>query len=184
MTWLKWIAKTSLFTISLFLVHTPLFAHSYQPVMQFSYVLFSNEPTSLKGFQLFWQLQQTDLFWRRFQLIFDVGLSHLEHHCESDRELTIFSVAPLLRYHFKPRLSHQLYFDISIGAAYLNHTQMENRNLGTHFAFQDRIGIGVLFGNHNQYNIGIHAVHYSNASLAKHNAGITMPIVLDFGIKL
>jgi lipid A 3-O-deacylase len=65
----------------------------------------------------------------------------------------------------------------------LNHTRLDDRNLGIHFAFQDRFGIGAFLGASDNISLGVHAVHYSNAHLSIHNSGITIPLVLDIGYR-
>src|SRR5690606_22188950 len=98
--------------------------------------------------------------------------------------LNIYSLAPVIRYTFNRHSYFRPYLDISIGIAYLNHTRFEDRNLGMHFSFQDRMGVGTYIGASEQFSVGVHAVHYSNAHLADHNSGVTVPLALDIGYRL
>jgi hypothetical protein len=65
----------------------------------------------------------------------------------------------------------------------MNQTRIENRNLGIHFSFQDRMGLGALLGGSEKFSLGVHAVHYSNSHLSAHNSGISIPLVLDIGYR-
>ena len=97
--------------------------------------------------------------------------------------VNIYSFAPVIRYTFRRHGPILPYLELSLGIAYLNHTRLDDRNLGIHFSFQDRMGLGILIGATEQLSAGIHAVHYSNAHLSEHNSGITVPLVLDIGYR-
>jgi hypothetical protein len=122
--------------------------------------------------------------WQQFNLYFDGGFSHFsDPSAPYYTSLNIYSIAPVIRYHFRKQGLVLPYLEFSVGLSYLNHTRIEYRNLGIHFAFQDRVGVGALLGNSEKFSIGMHAVHYSNARLSGHNSGITLPLVLDLGYR-
>lgn len=60
-------------------------------------------------------------------------------------------------------------------------THVEDNNIGQAFQFEDRLGFGLRFtGGH---EVGIRAIHYSNAGISSNNDGIesyslhyTMPL--------
>ncbi|TAK78033.1 MAG: acyloxyacyl hydrolase [Gammaproteobacteria bacterium] len=150
----------------------------------FSYTLLTNEPNSLRGYQLMLNYDPDCFHWREFNVYFDGGFSHFwVTDTPYYTTLNIFSVAPVIRNTFRRRGPIHPYIEISIGLAYLNHTHLDDRNLGIHFAFQDRLGIGMLVGEKEQFSIGLHALHYSNAHLSSNNSGITAPVVLDVGYR-
>lgn len=149
-----------------------------------SYAAITKEPPSLNGYQLMLSYDPQRFTWRQFDLYFDGGFSHFwVTSTPYYRTLNIYSIAPVVRYTFKRRGPVLPYLELSIGFAYLNHTRLDNRNLGIHFSFQDRMGIGALLGASEQLSVGLHAVHYSNAHLANHNSGITVPVVVDVGYR-
>ena len=150
--------------------------------MRLSYILKAKEPDSLHGAQLMLTASPASLFYKQFNLYFDGGFSHFyQTNTSYYSTLNIYSAAPVLRYSFTKRGWFLPYIEGSIGLAYLNHTRIEHRKLGIHFAFQDRIGLGTSFGPRNQFSLGIHSVHYSNAHLSQHNSGVTIPLMLDLG---
>jgi lipid A 3-O-deacylase len=150
----------------------------------FSYPLKSTEPTNVHGAQLYFIYDPDRFKWRKFNVFFDLGVSYFTtNNTPYHTSMNIYSIAPVVRYTFRQNKSVSPYFDLSIGLSYLNHTRFENRNLGIHFAFQDRAGLGVLLGQKKQFNIGLHAVHYSNAHFSNHNSGITVPLMLDIGYR-
>lgn len=150
----------------------------------FSVPVVTKEPTSLRGFQFMLNYDPDQFKWRKFNVYFDGGFSHFSQSNTSYYSgLNIYSIAPVIRYTFKRRGPLLPYLELSIGVAYLNHTRLENRNLGIHFSFQDRIGVGALLGSSEKLSLGLHAVHYSNAHLSNNNQGITIPVVLDIGYR-
>jgi hypothetical protein len=167
--------------VALFLSFTAVCSAQPSFGIKGSEALISKEPSSLHGYGLFLSYDPQSLSWRQFNLYFDAGFSHFWVNHSSHQTINIYSAAPIIHYTFKQRGPLTPYLELSIGLAYLNHTHLEYRNLGMHFAFQDRLGIGALLSEH--VSIGLHAIHYSNARLSSHNAGITIPLMLDVGYR-
>lgn len=149
-----------------------------------SYAAVAKEPPYLHGYQFMLTFDPDCYQWRRFNLFFDAGFSHFWiTNTPYYTTLNIYSAAPVIRYSFKKRGLFQPYLDLSIGVAYLNHTRLDDRNLGIHFAFQDRIGVGTYLDEGKHFSLGIHAVHYSNAHLSANNSGISIPVSVDISYR-
>ena len=144
----------------------------------------SKEPSPTRGFQLMLNYDPQLFQWRQFNVYFDGGFSQF-HQTQTPHNSTIsiYSIAPVVRYTFKRHGAILPFFELSVGISYLNQTRFANRNLGIHFAFQDRLGVGALLGGAEKFSLGIHALHYSNSHLAAHNSGISLPMVLDVGYR-
>lgn len=152
--------------------------------INFSYGLIGSEPSTLHGAQLMASYDPDRYKWRQFNVYFDGGISHFWiTNTSTHSSLNILSAAPVVRYTFKQHGPILPYLELSIGVSYLSATRLDDRNLGIHFAFQDRAGIGAFLGYSKHFTLGIHALHYSNAHLANHNSGMTMPLVLDIGYR-
>jgi lipid A 3-O-deacylase len=90
------------------------------------------------------------------------------------------SFSPVFVYEFSGE-TVKPYIEAGIGVSVFSNTQVEDKELGSAFQFEDRIGFGVRFnGGH---EIGIRATHYSNAGIKDPNDGIesyalhyTMPL--------
>jgi len=150
----------------------------------FSYAAYPKEPPHLHGYQIMLSYDPQRFKWRQFNLYFDAGFSHFWiTNTPYYTTVNIYSAAPVIRYTFKRRGPILPFLELSVGVAYLNHTHLDDRNLGIHFAFQDRFGVGALLGASERLSVGVHAVHYSNAHLSNHNSGITVPLVLDLGYR-
>lgn len=63
----------------------------------------------------------------------------------------------------------QPYIEAGIGAAYISKTKIKDRDMTTHFQFEDRIGLGIKTG---AYDFNVRYMHYSNASIQQPNDGI------------
>jgi lipid A 3-O-deacylase len=66
-----------------------------------------------------------------------------------------------------------------IGVALISDNHIRNRNLGSNFQFEDRIGIGAAIG---RFDAGCFYFHYSNAGLKLPNEGMDM-IVTSLSLK-
>lgn len=79
------------------------------------------------------------------------------------------SFAPVFIYEFagsdiKP------FIEVGIGVALFSGTTAGDRELGSAFNFEDRIGAGLKFSGGQR--IGVRALHYSNAGIKQPNDGI------------
>lgn len=78
------------------------------------------------------------------------------------------SFAPVFVYEFAGE-NVQPYIEAGIGVAAFSSTELEDNDLGSSFQFEDRIGAGLRFSGQ---EIGIRAVHYSNAGIKQPNDGV------------
>lgn len=162
-----------------------LFSHSAYAAyygMNFSFVLTDRVPP-LRGYQVMLSYDPDQFKWQNFNIYFDGGFTYF-HSEKGYPTVNVYAIAPVVRYSLPRNCFLQPYFEISVGLSYINHTRLEKRNLGIHFAFQDRFGLGAMFGPNQQLSLGIHVVHYSNAHFSSHNSGITVPILFDLGYRL
>jgi lipid A 3-O-deacylase len=78
------------------------------------------------------------------------------------------SLSPVFVYEFAGQ-RFKPYVEAGIGIAGFTSTEIENNRLGSSFQFEDRLGVGVRFNNQ---EVGIRAIHYSNAGLKQPNDGV------------
>lgn len=79
------------------------------------------------------------------------------------------SLAPVFVYEFNTG-SVKPYLEAGIGIAAFENTEIENNDLGSSFQFEDRFGAGLRFAGGQE--IGVRAIHYSNAGIKDPNDGI------------
>lgn len=78
------------------------------------------------------------------------------------------SFSPVFVYEFAGETVRP-YIEAGIGVAAFSSTELEENKLGSSFQFEDRLGVGVRFGEH---EIGLRALHYSNAGIKSPNDGV------------
>ncbi|WP_462381999.1 acyloxyacyl hydrolase [Pseudomonas sp. Marseille-QA0892] len=97
----------------------------------------------------------------------DAGYTYWNGDKRSDNHS--ISLAPVFVYEFNGG-NIKPYIEAGIGIAGFSRTHVEDKDLGSSFQFEDRIGAGLRFaGGH---EVGIRAIHYSNAGLKNPNDGI------------
>ena len=79
------------------------------------------------------------------------------------------SLVPVFVYEFSAG-SVKPYLEAGIGIAAFEKTEIENNDLGSSFQFEDRFGAGLRFAGGQE--IGLRAIHYSNAGIKDPNDGI------------
>lgn len=105
------------------------------------------------------------------------------NHRPTDKSLVILSLAPVFQARIGDKNHFYGFFEASAGPALLSKRHFVNRDLGMQFAFHDMVGLGIGWHNKRTYILEAQIVHYSNADFAKHNPGITIPLMIRFGIK-
>jgi hypothetical protein len=178
------ILAAALFIGSLF-QGLPSLARAWSEGISLSLPVITKDPSDLHGLNAGVWYDPESLTWRQFNLYFDLIGAHywVKGPATPYHDINIIAASPVLRYTFKHHLGVTPYFELSIGLSYLSNTRFANTNQGIHFAFQDRAGLGILLGKKEQFALGAHIVHYSNASLAAHNSGITIPLMVDLSYK-
>jgi lipid A 3-O-deacylase len=100
----------------------------------------------------------------------------------SDKTAVHADISPMLRYVFHQTVGKVTPFiEGGIGAAYSSYEHFAGRKLGSHFQFRDVLGLGITFGQSEQYSLHARYIHYSNADLADENDGIDF-FVLGCGV--
>ena len=69
------------------------------------------------------------------------------------------------------------YLDAGTGVHYLTERAIDDRQLGSHGLFGTMVGAGIVFGDHEQYELGWCFLHLSNAELEHPNDGINFNLV-------
>jgi lipid A 3-O-deacylase len=83
-----------------------------------------------------------------------------------------FGVSPVLRFE-KSSGALRPYVEAGVGVRLLTHDRLSDTyTMSTAFQFADMLGVGVKFGNHQQYQVGYRFQHLSNASIKRPNPGI------------
>lgn len=91
----------------------------------------------------------------------------------SGLDATSLTLTPMFRLSFGTRIGGLTPFvEGGIGASYFTETELDDRDLGSKFQFEDRLGAGLRFATGSE--VGVRYYHYSNAGIKNPNDGIDM----------
>jgi len=116
---------------------------------------------------------------KRFSLYLGGSLSRWNRTIQTIYAESIFFS---LRYWFYRSSKVSAYLSYSVaGPTIMNIDYLAEKDLGGYFIFQDYLGLGLQFGRHPAFDVGMRLVHYSNGDIFTHNAGFDVPVVLYLG---
>ncbi|MET1078346.1 MAG: acyloxyacyl hydrolase [Pseudomonas sp.] len=129
----------------------------------------SSESTTVAriGLQFDWGTSWWQSDTGRLTGYWDAGYTYWDGESGSTNHSLAF--APVFVYEFAGDAVRP-YLEAGIGVAAFADTTLEGRELGSSFQFEDRIGAGLRFGQDQE--VGLRAIHYSNAGLKEPNDGI------------
>jgi len=100
----------------------------------------------------------------------------------NQQRFSTLSVYPLLRFFIFRTKPADIYAVYSLaGPTYISQSQIDDRNTGNHFTFQDFMGLGAYVGRSRNVSVGVKINHYSNGNILTENAGIRIPITFNLG---
>lgn len=67
---------------------------------------------------------------------------------------------------------YPLKWEFGIGLSLLEDTRFAGKDVGSHYQFEDRIGITMNFGNNHEQSVSLRYMHYSNGGLNSKNPGL------------
>ena len=92
------------------------------------------------------------------------------------------STYPVLRFTALRTKPVDLYFDYSVaGPTFITRTNIDGRDTGRHFTFQDFMGVGLFTNQTRRFNAEVRIAHYSNGNLFPRNPGVTVPLGFNIG---
>lgn len=150
-----------------------------------SYPLAAKDPPNMTGLRGSVWFQPQSFIWKSFSLYLDASFAHwYVTNSVPNRNINIVALAPILRMYFKKTMYISPYLELSVGPSYMSSTRIGTRNLGMHFAFQDFLGVGAVFGKQQRFSASFSVMHYSNGHLCSVNSGITIPLLLNVAYRL
>ena len=102
----------------------------------------------------------------------------IQSHNDGDDRVNVIAISPVF---VKPlfTLGHgQMSVEFGIGASLLDERFFGHKNLGTHFQFEDRLGL--RWASPRGHAVTLRYMHYSNGGIGSHNPGVDF-INLSYG---
>jgi hypothetical protein len=130
-----------------------------------------------------WLKYQRNIFHTKKVFSLDVGTSAGWWRSNNEKEsIYTLSVYPMMRFTVMRIKPMDLYFNYSaIGPSFISRVNIDSKETGTHFTFQDFMGMGVFVGNKRNVNAEISINHYSNGNVFPQNAGLKIPLTFNLG---
>ena len=82
-----------------------------------------------------------------------------------------YSLLPNIRWNWQPSAPWQWFTELGVGVSYLEETVIDHQHLGSHWQFEDRLGIGV---SHERWRWVLRGYHYSNGGFHTPNDGLNL----------
>ncbi|WP_158966568.1 acyloxyacyl hydrolase [Paraglaciecola sp. L3A3] len=67
---------------------------------------------------------------------------------------------------------YPLKWEFGIGVSLVNDTHFAGKDIGSHYQFEDRLGLVLQFGQQLDSSLAVRYMHYSNGGLDDHNPGV------------
>jgi hypothetical protein len=127
---------------------------------------------------------QRNVFHTRKVFAFDLGASASYWTSNANREIfRTVSAYPLFRFFLARTEPADVYFSYSLaGPTFVSRTEIDDREIGERFTFQDFMGIGAFLGKTRHVNAELGIKHYSNGNIFTRNAAIKVPLTLTLGL--
>ena len=124
-----------------------------------------------------------NVFYTKKVFALDFGASFAQWKSNKNGEtFRTFSVFPVMRFTVLSSKPADLYFLYSVaGPSYISRRIIDDLDTGSHFTFQDFMGVGVFMGARRQMNVEINLNHYSNGNIQLENAGVKIPLTFKVG---
>ena len=124
-----------------------------------------------------------NVFYTKRIFALDFGVSYGQWTSDRNGDtFRTFSVFPVMRFTVVRSRPADFYALYSVaGPTYISRTVIDGLDTGSHFTFQDFMGIGMFMGARRQFNAEINLNHYSNGNIQLKNAGVKVPLTFKVG---
>ncbi|XPF96476.1 acyloxyacyl hydrolase [Colwellia sp. RE-S-Sl-9] len=112
-------------------------------------------------------LDQLNIYWEVSANFWEFG--DLNHH-ETNYVLALSPVIGKTFYHLYHK--YPVRWEFGIGVSLVQDTRFAGKNIGSHYQFEDRLGIAVDFDKERKQSVAIRYMHYSNGGLNSRNPGV------------
>ena len=108
-----------------------------------------------------------DVYWEVSANFWEFGENN-EH--DTNFALAISPVFSKTFYHINDK--YPLKWEFGIGVSLVNDTKFAGKDIGSHYQFEDRLGLSMGFGDSLDQSVSVRYMHYSNGGLNSKNPGV------------
>ncbi|WP_340680837.1 acyloxyacyl hydrolase [Paraglaciecola sp.] len=120
--------------------------------------------TQLSTFEWFGDL---DVYW-------EVSVNFWEYgpHNQHDTNYAV-ALSPVFSKQFNTLYDkYPLKWEFGIGVSLISNTRFAGKDIGSHYQFEDRVGLILEYGDHLENSLAVRYMHYSNGGLNDNNPGV------------
>jgi hypothetical protein len=122
---------------------------------------------------------------KRHQFILGVAVAQLRSDKGPNQTLHSINLMPQYRYLIDhPNDYHQLYLVLAAGPGRITHKTLGDRRQGSHFIFNDKLGLGSYLDRQRRWSLELVWRHFSNAHSQQPNDGIDIPLSVTINARL
>ncbi|MBT1450005.1 acyloxyacyl hydrolase [Glaciecola sp. XM2] len=108
-----------------------------------------------------------DVYWEVSANFWEYGANN-QH--ETNYALAISPVIGKTFYHVNDK--YPVKWEFGIGISFVNDTRFAGKDIGSHYQFEDRLGLTMDFGTEMEQSVSLRYMHYSNGGLNSKNPGL------------
>lgn len=112
-------------------------------------------------------LGKVDLYW-------ELSVNFWEYGAQNYHQTNYaISVSPVISKQFTTLWDkYPVKWEAGIGISLVKDREFAGKNIGSHYQFEDRLGVKVEFGENNDSSLAVRYMHYSNGGLGSNNPGM------------
>ncbi len=112
-------------------------------------------------------LGDVDLYW-------EVSVNFWEYGANNQHDTNyVLALSPVLSSQFTSIANqYPLKWEFGIGISMVDDTQFAGKDIGSHYQFEDRLGLVMQMGDNYQQSVALRYMHYSNGGLNDKNPGV------------
>lgn len=149
--------------------------NTYSSAVAVDLLIGSDDITGLRLAYRPYAYQLTDVPYFDFlDLYWEVSVNFWEFGDDNQHETNfVVALSPVVSktfYHIDDK--YPLKWEFGIGVSLVNDTQFAGKDIGSHYQFEDRIGLSMDFGKNLKQSVSLRYMHYSNGGLNSKNPGV------------
>jgi lipid A 3-O-deacylase len=161
--------------VSLVTVKSALATPTYQQAVAVDFLVGSDDITGVRlGYRPYTHNISTIPFFDGVEVYWELSVNFWEYGIDNDHETNIvFALSPVISktfYHVKGQ--YPLKWEAGIGVSLVEDTRFAGKDIGSHYQFEDRVGLTLAFGTNLQQSTSLRYMHYSNGGLNSKNPGV------------
>ena len=161
--------------VNLVTVNTVLANPTYKQAVAVDFLIGSDDITGVRlGYRPYAYNINTFPFFDGVEIYWEFSVNFWEYGIDNNHETNfVFALSPVISktfYHVNDR--YPLKWEAGIGVSLVEDTRFAGKDIGSHYQFEDRVGLTLAFGHELRQSASLRYMHYSNGGLNSKNPGV------------